>query len=89
MRRDGLVPGMPFFIIQLFDSEGYYSCCVGTTLETVQDEAARRSLLSLVLFSVPFSGAWKGGIPVVTAPWEIQALAKTSAQAGINRLNSD
>jgi hypothetical protein len=69
MRRDGLVVGAPFFVIQVFDSEGYYSSCVGVTEDEVCRGASERSLLSLMLFSVPFAGSWKGETPVITSPW--------------------
>ena len=68
MRQDGLVVGNPFLVIQVFDSEGYYSAKVGNCINEVRRKVSTIRI-SLIACSIPFAGSWHGNIPVVTAPW--------------------
>ena len=67
--------GQPFFVIQLFDREGYYGCVFGMDLDQVvaHAEARTRSAKQLVACSVPFPGRWTpSGLPDVSLPDEMR-----------------
>ena len=67
-RYDGLVVGQPFFVIQLFDREGFHSSCLGQTEAAVREKASLRGLKGLIAATTPFPGTWDGGIPDVSMP---------------------
>ena len=67
-RHDNVVPGEPFFVIQYFDREGYYSSCLGPTPDAARDAASKRMLKSITAMSIPFPGSWNGVTPDVSLP---------------------
>ena len=69
IRQDGLTVGSPFFVIQIFDHEGYFSSCLAASEEDVRRKVSFWKNQSFVMFSVPFEGLWNGQMPIVTAPW--------------------
>jgi hypothetical protein len=70
MRHDGLQVGQPFWVIQLFDKEGYYSSVTAPDLTTVKERADKRaaSLKGLLATTVPFEGTWSHGMLDVSTP---------------------
>lgn len=68
MRADGLTVGQPFFVIQFFDREGYFSSCLAHTEAEVKEKASKRALKTYIAFTVPFPGTWEGNIPNISMP---------------------
>lgn len=80
-RMDGLALGEPFFVIQVFDREGYYTSCVGLTQEVVQRAASLHFAKMFVACSLPFLGRWANGLADVTLPFDFkEALATVNHQ---------
>jgi hypothetical protein len=79
-RRDGLRLGQPFFVIQLFDQEGYYSSVVDPSEAGARKKADRRCTAikgGVVAFSLPFPGTWQGMTTNVSMPTDFrEALAE-------------
>ena len=72
MSGHGLTIGQPFFVVQMFDHEGYHSSCVDHSYHGVLAKAAIRSA-RMTATSVPFPGAWDGSIPDVSDPNPVQS----------------
>jgi len=85
-RCDGLVPGQPFLVIQLFDREGYHSSCVGRAEDEVREKACGRLSKTLLAFSLPFAGTWSKEsaiTPNITMPADFkQVLAMVNKPVG-------
>jgi hypothetical protein len=76
-RADGLTPNEPFWVIGLYDKEGYYASVVAPTFEGVLAKAAARMDRNPTLTLAaqwPFQGTWApstlgdGVVPDVTPP---------------------
>jgi hypothetical protein len=69
IRSDGLVPGVPFFAVLLFD-KGYYAAVTSHDLGALRAAVTVRTarVKSLVACTVPFEGMWRGHLPDVTLP---------------------
>jgi hypothetical protein len=64
-----MIPGQPFFVVQLFDREGYYAHVKATSLDEVKIATwVRSARTSMIACSLPFPGAWSGKIPNISAP---------------------
>ena len=61
----GLTTGVPFWVISMYDSEGYHSSCKAHLYEDVILLAASKSL-KMTYTSIPFKGNWDNTIPDVT-----------------------
>jgi hypothetical protein len=74
VRHDGLTVGQPVYVIQMFDTTGYYSSASAHTIEGVKARAARRAerVKGLVAMTVPFEGKWSGLTLNVSAPLDIR-----------------
>jgi hypothetical protein len=76
MRADGLEVQKPFYVLQLYDREGYYGSVKGRTLEELKVRAARRTsqVQGLLATSLPYPGTWAGPhLPDVSLPAEWKA----------------
>ena len=71
-RADGLTPGAPFFVVLMFDHDGYYSSVLAHSEAEVVARASARlaKLKSIVACSTPFQGKWQGLTPDITPPPE-------------------
>jgi hypothetical protein len=68
-RQDGLVVGEPFFVIQCFDREGYYTSQLATSEDDARKKISKMSPKTvLVATSLPFPGTWSGVTPDITMP---------------------
>lgn len=58
------------YVVQLFDRDGYYGCCVAPTIAGVLAQVERRSgRVRLSACSLPFRGHWStNGLPEVSLP---------------------
>jgi hypothetical protein len=66
-----ITPGCPFYVVQLFDQEGYYSHVRAETREEVLESARVRTARlgnQIVAWSLPFLGHWDGRTPNITQP---------------------
>jgi len=70
MHHDDLQVGQPFWVIQLFDKEGYYSSVTACDAATVRERASKRAnaLKGLIATTIPFEGSWNHGIANVSTP---------------------
>ena len=75
-RQDGLEVGRPFYVVQFFDREGYFSSCLGRTEDEVREKSRGRTQKTFTACSLPFAGTWKGEAPDVSLPSDFrEALA--------------
>lgn len=59
----------PFFVIQCFDSGGYFTSLRGDSSDAVREEAKKRVNKNYVAMSLPFEGKWSAGhLPDVSLP---------------------
>ncbi len=81
-RHDGLRRGQGFFVIQLFDKDGYYCSVKAPTEQGVREKASTRSASKgFIAASMPFRGGWVGGSTEVSVPPEFKG-ALTSLDHG-------
>lgn len=59
----------PFFVIQCFDRDGYFTSVRGDSLDTVRQEAKKRMNKNFIAMSLPFEGKWsEAHLPDVSLP---------------------
>ena len=59
----------PFFVIQCFDYDGYFTSVRGDTPDAVRQEAKKRMNKSFIAMSLPFEGKWSAHhLPDVSLP---------------------
>lgn len=73
-RHDGLVVGEPFFVIQCFDREGYYTSLLAASEAGAREKVAKISTkTTFVATSLPFPGTWSSDAPDITMPADFKA----------------
>ena len=72
VRLDGLTVGEPFFVVQCFDREGYYTSRLAETENDVREKVSKITSSTtktvFVATSLPFLGTWSGNTPDITMP---------------------
>jgi hypothetical protein len=66
--------GQTFFVIQLFDKDGYYTSVKGASIKMVREKASIRSAhRGFTACTVPFQGKWAAGVMDVSTPAEFKS----------------
>ncbi len=83
-RPDGLRAGQVFYVVQLFNQEGYYTSVKAASLKAVREKAASRTALKgFTACTVPFQGKWIGGLMDVSTPADYkETLAEVDRPSG-------
>ena len=76
----------PFFVIQCFDSGGYFTSLRGDSPDVVREEAKKRANKNLVCMSLPFEGKWNAAeLPDVTLPPDFKEVLASVNRGGGDR----